>query len=212
MVRRLFVALLLLSSFVAAQSKRPLTFEDMMKLKRVAEPYISPDGVWATFAVTDVSLETNKKINHIWIVPVGGGQTRQLTDYQGEDNFRFSPDGKQVLAISAPDGSSQVYVQDFDTKTGTLTGDPRKVTSISTEVSSAIWSPDGKSILFVSSGWPDCKDGPRNKQPHDEREKSKVKAQVFTHLLYRHWNAYGNGKPSHLFIQTIDGGAAVDLT
>ncbi|ABF43193.1 peptidase S9, prolyl oligopeptidase active site region [Candidatus Koribacter versatilis Ellin345] len=212
MVRRFLVALLLLSSFAVAQSKRAFTFDDMMKLKRVAEPYLSPDGKWAAFTVTDVSLETNKKTNHIWIVPVAGGEARQLTNYSGEDNFRFSPDGKSALAITDAEGSSQVYVQDFDTTTGTLTGDPRKVTSISTEVSAATWSPDGRSILFVSAVWPDCKDDACNKQRDDERSQSKVKAQIFTHLLYRHWNAYGNGKRSHLFIQSLEGGEPLDLT
>ncbi len=31
-------------------------------------------------------------------------------------------------------------------------------------------------------------------------EKSKVKALVFDHLLYRHWNAYKEGKRSHIFV------------
>ena len=33
-----------------------------------------------------------------------------------------------------------------------------------------------------------------------EAEQSKVKAQVFTHLLYRHWNAYKEAKRTHLFV------------
>jgi dipeptidyl aminopeptidase/acylaminoacyl peptidase len=212
MVRRFFVAILLLSSFTLAQSKRPFTFDDMMKLKRVAEPYLSPDGKWAAFTVTDVSLEENKKTNHIWIVPVAGGETRQLTNGKGEDGVRFSPDGKQILYIASPDGASQVWAQAFDTATGTLTGEPRKLTAISTEASAAIWSPDGKSILFVSGVYPDCKEDACNKTRDEERSKSKVKAQVFTHLLYRHWNAYGDGKRSHLFIQPVEGGTPVDLT
>jgi hypothetical protein len=28
------------------QGKHPFTFEDMMKLKRVSEPELSPDGKW----------------------------------------------------------------------------------------------------------------------------------------------------------------------
>ena len=76
MVRRLSIVLFLISSFVLAQSKRPFTFNDMMKLKRVAEPYLSPDGKWAAFSVTDVSLAENKKTTHIWIVPVAGGPSR----------------------------------------------------------------------------------------------------------------------------------------
>jgi dipeptidyl aminopeptidase/acylaminoacyl peptidase len=212
MFRRALVAILLLCSFAAAQTKRPFTFDDMIKLKRVGEPYLSPDGKWAAFSVTDVSLEENKKTNHIWIVPVAGGETRQLTSGKGEDGVRFSPDGRQVLYIASPDGSSQVWAQGFDTATGTLTGEPRKLTTISTEASAAIWSPDGTNILFVSAVWPDCKDEACNKERDDARAKSKVKAQVFTHLLYRHWNAYGDGKRSHLFIQAAEGGTAMDLT
>jgi Tol biopolymer transport system component len=105
-----------------------------------------------------------------------------------------------------------VWAQGFDTATGTLTGEPRKLTTISTETSAAIWSPDGKNILFVSAVWPDCKDEACNKERDDARAQSKVKAQVFTHLLYRHWNAYGDGKRSHLFIQAVDGGTPPDLT
>ena len=137
MLRRLFTLALLLSSFAAAQAKKPFTFDDMMKLKRVAEPYLSPDGKWAAFTVTDVSLEANTKTNHIWIVPVAGGETRQLTNGKGEDGVRFSPDGKEVLYIAAPDGQSQVYAQAFDTANGTLSGEPRKLTSISTEIGRA---------------------------------------------------------------------------
>ena len=30
-------------------AKRPFTFEDMMTLKRVAEPVVSPDGRWVAY-------------------------------------------------------------------------------------------------------------------------------------------------------------------
>jgi Tol biopolymer transport system component len=155
MVRRILIAVMVLGSLAAARAKRPFTFEDMMQLKRVAEPYLSPDGKWAAFTVTDVSLAENKKANHIWIVPVAGGETRQLTNGKGEDGVRFSPDGKQILYIAAPDGQSQVYAQGFDTNSGTVTGEARKLTSISTEATAALWSPDGKNILFVSAVWPE---------------------------------------------------------
>ena len=76
---------------------------------------------------------------------------------------------KRILFESAKDGSSQIWVQDFDASTGALTGEARKVTSISTEASGGTWSPDGKSILFVSSVYPDCNDDACNKQ-RDEDE------------------------------------------
>jgi dipeptidyl aminopeptidase/acylaminoacyl peptidase len=207
MIRRILLALALLCSFtVVAQTKRPFTFEDMMKLKRIGDFTVSPDSKWVTFTAVDVDLATNKRTPHLWIVPVAGGESRRLTapEGTGEDRLRFSPDGKEVLYTSARDGSSQIWVQNFDPAQGALVGAPHKVTNISTEADGAIWSPDGKSILFVSGVYPNCKDDACNKQRDEAVEKSKVKAKIFTHLLYRHWNAYGNGKRSHLFLVEAD--------
>jgi dipeptidyl aminopeptidase/acylaminoacyl peptidase len=66
--------------------------------------------------------------------------------------------------------------------------------------------------LFVSSVYPDCKDDACNKQRDEERAQSKVKAQVFTHLLFRHWNAFTGDKRSHLFLVSANGGTPRDLT
>ncbi|MGB7603579.1 MAG: S9 family peptidase, partial [Candidatus Sulfotelmatobacter sp.] len=71
-MRRLFLISLALiaTAFPAvAQVKHPFTFEDMMKLKRVGEPEVSPDGKWVIFSVVDVDLAANTKTPHIWIVP-----------------------------------------------------------------------------------------------------------------------------------------------
>jgi len=202
MLRRLLLFVICCSVFGFAQNKRPFTFEDMMQLKRIGEPSVSPDSKWVAFSAVDVNLEANTKTPHLWIVPVAGGEAQRLApaDDKGADRPRFSPDGKQIIFESSRDGGSQIWIQDFDTSTGTLTGEPRKVTNISTEASGAIWSPDGKSILFVSSVYPDCSDDACNKQRDDEKAKSKVKAMIFTQLMYRHWNHYFDGKYSHLFV------------
>ncbi len=214
MLRRIALFLLFCSLCALAQSKRPFTFEDMMQLKRIGEPIVSPDGKWVEFSAVDVNLDANAKTPHLWIVPVAGGEARRLTPATGsrEDRVRFSPDGKRVLFEASRDGASQIWVQDFDTSSGTLTGEPRKVTNISTDASGGLWSPDGKSILFVSSVWPDCNDDACNKQRDDEQAKSKVKAKIFTQLMFRHWNHYLDGKYSHLFLVSADGGVARDLT
>jgi len=214
MLRRLFLLLICCSLCGFAQDKRPFTFEDMMQLKRIGEPSVSPDSKWVAFSAVDVNLEANTKTPHLWIVPISGGEARRLAPNSEatEDRIRFSPDGKKIMFESSRDGGSQIWVQEFDTSTGTVTGEPRKVTNISTEASGAIWSPDGKSVLFVSSVYPDCNDDACNKQRDDEKAKSKVKAHVFTQLMYRHWSSYFDGKYSHLFLVSAEGGVARDLT
>ena len=214
MLRRIVLFLVCCSLAGFAQSKRPFTFEDMMQLKRVGEPIVSPDGKWVTFSAVDVNLDENTRTPHLWIVAVSGGEARRLTPAtgSGEDRIRFAPDGKRVLFESSKDGASQIWVQDFDTSGGRLTGEARQATTISTEASGGLWSPDGKSILFQSSVWPDCNDDACNKQRDEEVAKSKVKAKIFTQLMFRHWNHYWDGKYSHLFVVSADGGVARDLT
>jgi len=211
-VRRCLVFLLFVSLCAPAQTKHPFTFEDMMALKRVEEPAISPDGRWVAFAVMDVNLQANSKTRHVWLAPVSGGEARQLTsDPAGEERPRWSPDGKQFLYTSAKEGGAQVWIADFDANTGTVTA-TRKLTSLSTGAEGALWSPDGKNVLFISTVYPDCPHDACNRQKDEARKKSKVQASIFTRLLYRHWSSYTLFKRSHLFVVPVAGGAARDIT
>src|SRR5580765_8826682 len=216
-MKSFLAAFLLLATSVLAQTpsqKHPFTFEDMMKLKRVGAPVPSPDGKWVVFDCVDVDLEANTRISHLWIVPANGGESRRLNQTANhEERPRFSPDGKRLIWTSKATDPTQIWMCDFDSNAGALTNKPHQVTEISTGADGAIWSPDGKNIVFVSAVYPDCKDDACNKQRDEELKKSKVKAKVFSRLFYRHWSAFTEFKRSHLFVIPAEGASEPkDLT
>ncbi len=197
------------SAQTSSSGRHPFTFEEMMKLKRVGEPAPSPDGKWVVFSAQDVDLEANTKTSHLWIIATAGGEARRLnlTENQ-EERPRFSPDGKRLIWTSKATDPTQIWMSNFTPESGGLDGEPHQVTNISTGADGGIWSPDGKNIVFTSSVYPDCKDDACNQQRDEEVTKSKVKAKIFTHLLFRHWTTFTDNKRSHLFVVSADATAA----
>jgi dipeptidyl aminopeptidase/acylaminoacyl peptidase len=194
-------------SAAAAQTKRAITFDDMIQMHRVAEPHISPDGKWIAYTLATPDMDANRNQSNIWIVPTAGGAPVRLTQSGRDSSPAWSPDGKTIAFLSARSGDSQVYLLSMEG------GEPQQFTRLSTGADIVKWSPDGKTIAFTSSVYADCKDDACNKARDEEKEKNKVKAHVAEHLLYRHWNHWSEGKRSHLFVVAADlSSAPRDLT
>ncbi len=209
------------ASAAPVEAGRPLTFEDMMAMKRLGETAVSPDGKWLAYGETDVNLGQNTKTPHLWVQPVAGGEPQKLAvALPGDSGAEFAPDGRHILFLSSREGGQQVWLADFDPATGAASH-AKKLTSISTEADNAVWSPDGKSIVFTSFVYPDCPaitdaDAAAGNKCNADRDAaraaSKVKARIFTHLLYRHWDHFTGDKRSHLFYVSVQGGGIRDLT
>jgi dipeptidyl aminopeptidase/acylaminoacyl peptidase len=205
------------ASLFATETRRPLEFDDLLRVQRLGDPQISPDGKTAAYVITKADKAENKTDSDIWTVPVSGGESRQLTASPKHDRHpRWSPDGKWIVFESNRGGASQLYLIASDG------GEARPLTTMSTEATQPVWSPDGRHIAFVSAVYPEFSDKPfkqsdeLNKKKLDERDKSKVKARIMTRLLYRHWDSWVDDKRQHLFVVPIKDGAAAgeprDLT
>ncbi len=202
-------ALILACGFeIAAQeAKHPIAFDDMIKMHRVAEPQISPDGKWVAYTVARPDMDANRNATNLWMVSTTSGAPQQLTQSGHDSSPVWSPNGKTIAFLSSRSGDSQVYLLSLEG------GEAQKLTKLSTGADIVKWSPDGKTIAFTSSVYPDCKDDDCNSKRDAEKEKNKVKAHVAEHLLYRHWTHWNEGKRAHLFVVPADGSAAPrDLT
>ena len=192
-----------LASPLTAAEKRPIQVDDLFAFKRVANPRISPDGKAVVYQLTTVDLAANKSSTALWLAATDGKTPpKQLLDPKGKKdaNPRWSPDGKQILFESNRSGGMQLWVVAADG------GEPKQLTTISTEAGNGIWSPDGTHVAFVSAVFPEFSEKPfaesdkLNREKDEAIEKNPVKARVFTKLFFRHWVDYVGDKRQHLFV------------
>ncbi len=179
------------------------SFDDLMKVRRVGDPQVSPDGQKVAFTIGDVNFDANRIVTHIYVASIDGSHLKQLTDGdRSASSPRWSPDGKKIAFTTG----SQLWVMDRD-------GDDKtQITKISTGAAAPVWSPDSKWIAFSSDVYPDCSDDECNKRKDEEADKSKVKAHITTRLLFRHWVEWRDVKRTHVFVVSSKGGTARDLT
>ena len=201
------ILLMVFSACLHASEKKPWTADDLWKLKRLGDPQLSPDGKWIAYVVSVTDFEKNKSNSDIWLIPAGGGTPRRMTTSEkGDYQPRWSPCGKMIAFLSSRDGDPQIYLLPLHG------GEARKSTDFPGGVGDMIWTHDGKGFIFTGRVYPDCPDLDCVTKRDEEKEEEKVTAIVHRRLLYRHWDAYEDGKAQHLFHVAREGGEPRDLT
>src|SRR5689334_20553036 len=160
------VAFLIAADTAAAQTKRPMTFADLMEPKNVGGVALSPDGSKVVYTVsgwehpnarpaTDPTKPDTAKgdkhetRSHIWMVGAAGGTPRQLTfSERGENAPQWSPDGRSIAFLSsrgsAADAKTQIWILPLDG------GEAYQLTTSKENVSGFEWSKDGSHIAFLA--------------------------------------------------------------
>ena len=185
---------------------RPMTIDDLLAVKGVSEPAFSPDGALVVYVVSELDRATDKTTSSLWLVPRAGGEPKRLTTTSGANNHpRFSPDGKSIAFLSNRGGTSQVWLLPL------AGGEPRALTHLPIDVAGPVWSPRGDKIAISAEVYPGLT--PEETAAKDrDKEATKSKARIYDRLMIRHWDAWDEGKRSHLFVVDAATGAARDLT
>jgi dipeptidyl aminopeptidase/acylaminoacyl peptidase len=109
----------------------PLTVEDLVRMKRVSDPQVSPDGRQVVYVQRETDLKANKGRTSLWLLDLAPakGEPRRLTQPEGGDSSpHWSPDGRTLYSLSTRSGSSQVW------RLTLPGGEPQKVTDYPLDV------------------------------------------------------------------------------
>ncbi|HET8677367.1 MAG TPA: hypothetical protein VFO63_16340, partial [Blastocatellia bacterium] len=139
------IAIILLALTPVAAQKwqkplKPFTINELLQVRRVSDPQLSPDGRWIAYTISDTDKAANRRTTQIYLISSEGGDPRQLTsEKQSSTSPRWSPDGKRLAFVSA----SQIWTIEV-TQTGAsspTTSAPKQITNISTGADGPVWSP-----------------------------------------------------------------------
>ncbi len=171
----LMAVLCVIFATAAAAQKRVMTAEDVVTLKAVSNPQVSPDGRQVVFVLSEPDLKANESFSHLWMVSMGGGEPTRFTwSLKNESAPQWSPDGKWIAFVSnregrrAGEGDGAAKSQIWIIPAGG--GEAQQLTDIKGGVSAAgfggggySWSPDSAKIAFVSA------------EPASEEEQKRLK-------------------------------------
>jgi dipeptidyl aminopeptidase/acylaminoacyl peptidase len=191
------------------RSKRPLSIADFYLTASVGAPVIAPDGKSIVFSVRHTELDQEKAWTELWLVHSDGSGLRQLTASGNNDSEpSFSPDGKTLLFVSTRKGGSQLWTLALGG------GEPRQLTKFAPGLAGPVWSPDGRWIACASELWPACSiDAACNDKADQDKDGDKLEVYTSEGLLYRHWNAWEDGKRTHVvLVDAASGDVVKDLT
>ncbi len=129
----------------AEEKLRPMTVDDVMKVRYITDVALSPDGERIAYVISEADLKQGRYNTDVWLLPFAGGTPTRLTNSPGQDDSpRWSPDGKTLAFLSDRAGKPQIWLIPVDG------GEARQLTDSKTGVRDHAWSPGGKRLAYIA--------------------------------------------------------------
>jgi len=199
-----------------ASALQPFSVQDLVRLERVSDPQLSPDGRFVVYQVRETDYDANKGVNGLWLLalepaaamPGSVAAARRLTAPGVSSTApRWSRDGQAIYFLSDRSGSTQVWRLPLGG------GEAQQVTRAPLDVGNFRLAPDGHALLVSMDVFTDCQSLSCTRSRLDARAAQKPSGELYDHLFIRHWDSWSNGTRSQLFLYALDGtgGAASGL-
>jgi dipeptidyl aminopeptidase/acylaminoacyl peptidase len=206
-LRTALLPLCLLAALPATAAMRGFDVRDMVALDRVSSPVLSPDGAVVVFAQRQMDKEVVKATTGLWVrnlLTRDMAPPKRLTPEGWSVNSpAFSPDGKTVYFLSGKSGAQQLY------SIAASGGAPKQLTAFALDIGSYKLSPDGTRVAFSADTFADCKaDFACTQKKLDDVKAKKSTGVIYESLFVRHWDTWGDGRRSRLFVSGLPAGKA----
>jgi dipeptidyl aminopeptidase/acylaminoacyl peptidase len=151
MKKYIFYILILFSSYfsIAQQNTlKPIEVTDMLKIKTIGKPQISPDGLHVLFSIMEIKDDLDKKgdfayVTQLYLGEIKSKSYRALTSGKYSiSSPSWSPDGRSILFSRDIGNKSQAYIMKLNG------GEPMALTTSSRGVINPIWSKDGQFVFY----------------------------------------------------------------
>jgi dipeptidyl aminopeptidase/acylaminoacyl peptidase len=188
-----------------AQEKQPFSVQELVRLKRISEPTLSPDGRTVVFTLRETDMEANRGRTDLWSLDVvtKGAMPRRLTSHPANDgSAQWSADGRHVYFLSARSGSSQVWRLNL-----LGGGEAEQVTNLPLDVGTFKLAPNDANLAVTLEVFADCGDLECTRKRLEASSKSKATGMTHDRLFVRHWDTWADGRVSRLFLYALKNGS-----